>query len=99
MKTSPGRADTRGCWCRRSSCITREKSSRDAVSTILNLVRPMTVMPSHVAEQATTGGAVRSNTWTERFIRNVRDYTNVVLPVSDVTLSFDGEGRCIGCPR
>jgi len=71
----------------------------DAVSTILNLVRPMTVMPSHVAEQATTGGAVRSNTWTERFIRNVRDYTNVVLPVSDVTLSFDGEGRCIGCPR
>jgi hypothetical protein len=71
----------------------------DAVSTIMNLVRPMTVMPSHVAEQATTGGAVRSNTWTEWFMRNVRDYTTVVLPVSDVTLSFDGEGRCIGCPR
>ena len=32
-------------------------------------------------------------------MRNVRDYTNVVLPVSDVTLSFDGEGRCVCCPR
>jgi hypothetical protein len=66
---------------------------------IIHLVRPATVMPSHVQEQATAGGAVRSNTWTEQFMRIVRDFTSVVLPLSDVTLAFDGEGRCIGCPR
>jgi L-ascorbate metabolism protein UlaG (beta-lactamase superfamily) len=71
----------------------------DAGTVVLHLVRPTTVMPSHVGEQATSGGKLLGNTWTERFMRNVRDYTNVVLPVSDVTLSFDGEGRCIGCPR
>jgi len=71
----------------------------DAGNTIIHLVRPTTVMPSHVGEQATAGGAVRSNTWTERFMRNVGNSTNVVLPLSDVTLAFDGEGRCIGCPR
>ena len=73
--------------------------SDDAVSIIQNLVRPTTVMPSHVGEQATAGGAVRSNTWTEWFKRNVRDFSTVVVPLSDVTLAFDGEGRCVGCPR
>jgi hypothetical protein len=29
----------------------------------------------------------------------VREVTTVVLPVSDVTLAFDGEGRCTGCRR
>ena len=71
----------------------------EAVNIILNLVRPKTVLPSHVGEAATSGGTVRGNTWTESFMRYVRDYTNVVLPLSDVTLAFDGEGRCIGCPR
>jgi L-ascorbate metabolism protein UlaG (beta-lactamase superfamily) len=71
----------------------------DAGNVIIHLVRPATVMPSHVQEQATAGGAVRSNTWTEQFMRIVRDFTSVVLPLSDVTLAFDGEGRCIGCPR
>jgi hypothetical protein len=56
-------------------------------------------MPSHVQEQATAGGAVRSNTWTDQFMRIVGAFTTVVLPVSDVTLAFDGEGHCIGCPR
>ena len=71
----------------------------DAGNVIIHLVRPTTVMPSHVQEQATSGGTVRSNTWTEQFMRIVRDFTNVVLPLSDVTLAFDGDGRCIGCPR
>jgi len=71
----------------------------DASNVIVHLVRPATVMPSHVGEQATSGGALRANTWTERFVRNVRDFTNVVLPVSDVPLTFDGEGRCTGCGR
>ena len=71
----------------------------DAVNVIQNLVRPTTVMPSHVGEQATSGGTLRSNTRTERFARSARAFAEVVLPVSDVTLAFDGEGRCIGCPR
>jgi len=71
----------------------------DASNAIVHLVRPVTVMPSHVGEQATSGGALRANTWTERFVRNVRDFTNVVLPLSDITFTFDGEGRCTGCGR
>lgn len=71
----------------------------DAANTIYSFIRPTTVMPSHVGEQATSGGAMRSGTRTELFASSVREFTTVVLPVSDVTLSFDGEGRCIGCPR
>ena len=71
----------------------------DAVNIIQQLVRPATVLPSHVGEQATSGGVVRSNTRTEWFVRYARPFAEVVLPVSDVTLSFDGEGRCVGCPR
>ena len=75
-------------------------SADDAVATIQHLVRPTTVMPSHVfTEQATSGGVVRSNTWTEFFVRYARAFADVVLPVSDATLAFDGDGRCIGCPR
>jgi L-ascorbate metabolism protein UlaG (beta-lactamase superfamily) len=71
----------------------------DAANAIGHLVRPTTVMPSHVGEQATSGGALRANTGVDRFVRDVREVTTVVLPVSDVTLAFDGEGRCTGCRR
>ena len=71
----------------------------DAGTVVLHLVRPTTVMPSHVGEQATSGGKLRGNTWTERFTILAQPFTTVVLPVSDATLTFDGEGRCIGCPR
>ncbi|MBI4477564.1 MAG: MBL fold metallo-hydrolase [Acidobacteria bacterium] len=69
----------------------------DAVNVIQHLVRPTTVMPSHVGEQATSDGAMRSNTRTEWFVRFARPFTEVVLPVSDVTRHFDGEGRCLEC--
>ena len=82
----------------------------DAAALIVqHLVRPATVMPSHVGEQATSGGKLQANTWTERFASQVRTvrrsfdslsgFIEVVLPLSDVTLAFDGDGRCIGCPR
>jgi L-ascorbate metabolism protein UlaG (beta-lactamase superfamily) len=81
----------------------------DAGTVVLDLVRPTTVMPSHVGEQATSGGKVLGNTWTERFASQVRTgrrsfdslsgFIEVVLPLSDIILTFDGEGRCIGCPR
>lgn len=71
----------------------------DAVKVIQYLIRPTTVMPSHVGEQATSGGKVQGNTRTELFMRYAKAFTEIVLPVSDLTLSFDGDGRCVGCPR
>jgi L-ascorbate metabolism protein UlaG (beta-lactamase superfamily) len=71
----------------------------DGVRIIQDLIRPATVIPSHVGEQATSGGALRSGTWTDAFARSVGGFAQVVLPVSDVTLAFDGDGRCVGCPR
>jgi L-ascorbate metabolism protein UlaG (beta-lactamase superfamily) len=71
----------------------------DAVKVVQHLIRPTTVMPSHVGEQATSGGRVLGNTRTDLFVRYAKAFTEVVLPVSDLTLSFDGDGRCVGCPR
>ena len=71
----------------------------DAIKVVQHLVRPTTVMPSHVGEQATSGGTVRANTRTELFMRYAKAFTDIVLPVSDVALMFDGDGRCVGCPR
>ncbi len=73
--------------------------AEDAANAIIHLVRPASVMPSHVGEQATSGGALRSNTSTDRFARSVRDFTNVVLPLSEIPLTFDGDGRCMACGR
>ena len=78
---------------------TGSMGSDEAVNIIQYLVKPTTVMPSHVNEQATSGGAVLSGTFTELFTRGARAFVDVVLPLSDVTLAFDGEGRCIGCGR
>jgi len=69
----------------------------EAVFVIKTLVRPKTVMPSHVNEQATAGGAIRAGTRVEYFNLFVRDYADVVVPLSDVTRTFDGSGRCVGC--
>jgi L-ascorbate metabolism protein UlaG (beta-lactamase superfamily) len=71
----------------------------DAARVIKDMVRPTTVLPSHGGEQATSGGQLRSNTRTDAFARAARQFTDVVLPVSGVTLAFDGDGRCVGCPR
>ena len=71
----------------------------DAVKVVQHLVRPTTVMPSHVGEQATSGGRVQANTRTELFMRYAKAFAEIVLPVSDVTLAFDGDGRCVGCAR
>ena len=71
----------------------------DAIKVVQHLVRPTTVMPSHVGEQATSGGVVRANTRTELFMRYTKGFSEVVLPLSNVTFMFDGDGRCAGCAR
>jgi L-ascorbate metabolism protein UlaG (beta-lactamase superfamily) len=69
----------------------------EAAYVIQNLVRPATVMPSHVYEQSTAGGIVLPNSRLERFAALIRGMADVVVPLSGVTRSFDGEGRCAGC--
>lgn len=73
--------------------------AEDAAMVVQHWIRPTTVMPSHVGEQATSGGRLQANTRTELFVRNTRSFTDVVLPISDVTMTFDGNGRCMGCAR
>jgi len=69
----------------------------EAIFMMKSLIRPRSVMPSHVNEQATAGGIVRGGTRVDLFQLFVRDYVDVVLPLSDVTRTFDGSGRCVGC--
>jgi L-ascorbate metabolism protein UlaG (beta-lactamase superfamily) len=69
----------------------------EAAFMMKNLVRPRSVMPSHVNEQATSGGTIRAGTRVELFQRLVRDFVDVVVPLSEVTRTFDGSGRCVGC--
>jgi L-ascorbate metabolism protein UlaG (beta-lactamase superfamily) len=69
----------------------------EASFTIKHLVRPTSVMPTHVNEQATSGGAIRSGTRVERFAALVQPFAEVVVPISDVPRQFDGEGRCVRC--
>jgi L-ascorbate metabolism protein UlaG (beta-lactamase superfamily) len=71
----------------------------EATFVVKELVRPTTVMPSHVNEAATSGGAAVANTRVDRFIGLARSFVDIVLPVSEVTRSFDGAGRCVGCGR
>ena len=69
----------------------------EAAFAVRELLRPVTVMPTHVNEAATSGGGVQSGTRVERFISNLASSADVVVPISDVARAFDGSGRCIGC--
>ena len=69
----------------------------EAIYMMKSLIRPQSVMPSHVNEQATSGGVIRAGTRVDLFQLFVRDYADVVVPLSEVTRTFDGSGRCIGC--
>src|SRR5437762_2495227 len=69
----------------------------EAAYMMKSLVRPVSVMPSHLNEQATAGGAIRGGTRVDLFQLAARDYVDVIVPISDVTRTFDGSGRCVGC--
>ena len=71
---------------------------REAAFVIQHLIggRP-TVMPSHPYEQATVDGSPRPGSRLETFIGLVRGFADVVVPLSNVTRSFDREGRCVDC--
>lgn len=69
----------------------------EANFVVRELVKPVSVMPSHVNEGATSGGRIVAGTRTDRFAFMVGSAAAVVLPLSEVTRTFDGQGRCIGC--
>ena len=70
---------------------------REAAFVTRELVRPRTVMPSHVNEAATSGGQIVAGTRVALFQSLLHSDTALVLPLSDVTRAFDGAGRCVDC--
>src|SRR5437867_5370327 len=86
----------------------------EAAFAVLNMIRPIAVIPSHANELATTGGVVNAGSRTARFIdlispggppfNDARDRClhkrriPVYVPLSGVTMQFDGNSRCLaGC--
>jgi hypothetical protein len=62
-----------------------------------DLVRPVSVIVSHVNEGATAGGKAKPGTHTADFLALVKGRP-VYLGVSGKTLEFDGSGKCVaGC--
>jgi L-ascorbate metabolism protein UlaG (beta-lactamase superfamily) len=62
------------------------------------MVRPKSVIASHANEKATEGGKLLPGTRTGTFIEAA--HMPVHLPLSGVTMEFDGEGTCLtGCTQ
>jgi L-ascorbate metabolism protein UlaG (beta-lactamase superfamily) len=63
----------------------------------LKLVKPQTVIPSHINEAATTNGSPTGDRM-RRFLDQMSGSNiNVVLPLSGITRQFDGSGNCLNC--
>jgi L-ascorbate metabolism protein UlaG (beta-lactamase superfamily) len=84
----------------------------EAAFAVSELIHPASVIPSHVNEAATQGGMAVAGSRTARFVsllspgspgRGSRPSRgtgaiSVLLPLSGVTMEFNGSGRCeVGC--
>lgn len=70
----------------------------EAAFAIQHLIKSgPTVMPSHLYEQATVDGNIRPGSRLATFVGLVRGFADVVVPLSNVTRSFDREGHCVDC--
>jgi L-ascorbate metabolism protein UlaG (beta-lactamase superfamily) len=71
----------------------------EAAFAVNDLVHATSAIPSHVNEQATRGGIAIPGSRTERFMQLLsRGGTSVFLPLSGITMEFNGKGRCeVGC--
>jgi L-ascorbate metabolism protein UlaG (beta-lactamase superfamily) len=70
----------------------------EAAHVMNAMVKPKSVIASHANEKATEAGKLLSGTRTETFIEAVE--MPVHLPLSGVTMEFDGNGACIaGCTQ
>ena len=87
----------------------------EAAFAMNELVRPVSVIPSHVNEAATQGGVAVAGSRTARFLDLMSAGANghgsdnkgrgnggisVLLPLSGITMEFNGDGRCeVGCQK
>src|SRR5262245_14418559 len=78
----------------------------EAAFAVSELIRPVSVIPSHVNEAATQGGTAVAGSRTARFLELLSPGSGregfrkvpVFLPLSGVTMEFNGKGRCeVGC--
>jgi L-ascorbate metabolism protein UlaG (beta-lactamase superfamily) len=82
----------------------------EAAFAVKELIRPVSVIPSHVNEAATQSGTVVAGSRTARFLDLLkpsfspfggdhrRHGVSAFLPLSGVTMEFDSNGRCeVGC--
>lgn len=70
----------------------------EAAHVMNAMVKPKSVIASHANEKATEAGKLLSGTRTETFINAVE--MPVHLPLSGVTMEFDGNGTCVtGCTQ
>ncbi|HWC73520.1 MAG TPA: hypothetical protein VG454_06245, partial [Gemmatimonadales bacterium] len=70
----------------------------DAAFAVNSLVKPTSVIVSHAEQAVTTNGQMNPNTRTAVFASLVEDGVPVYLPLSGVTMQFNGAGRCVsGC--
>jgi len=67
----------------------------EAVFAVDHLIRPVTVIPEHLNQVSTLGGVVVPGTRLEAFI-NEEHHANIMLPLSGMPISCDGEGNCTG---
>ena len=66
----------------------------EAAFAVNHLIKPRSVIPTHVNENATLGtGKVQQGTKTAQFISRVKG-AKVIVPTSGDVISCDGKGRC-----
>ena len=70
----------------------------EAAFATLHLVKPQTVIPSHINEAATTNGTPTGPRMLRFLDRMQGSNIRVVLPLSGTTMQLDGTGNCLNCP-
>ena len=65
----------------------------EAAFAVNELIKPKTVIPEHANQVSTSSGGVVTGTRVERFISQVNN-AKVIVPLSGVPISCDGEGNC-----
>ncbi len=66
----------------------------EAAWAVKRLIKPKSVIPSHANQVSTTGGVVNADTNLERFIDLLKGIP-IHIPLSNRTMEFDGNGRCV----
>lgn len=67
-----------------------------AINTLLN---PKSVIVTHVNEEATSGGVVKSGSTTEKFLDLLNNKHEGIVPLSGVDRCFNGHGALVDCPE